>query len=430
MINKFYEKIKTSVWLYPGLYSFFALILAIVVYSLDSFYSEDISNYFYEFLFTTPSKAETILGIVAGSFITIATFTFSTTMIVLTMYSSQFTPRVVENFLNNEVTMKSFGVFLSGFIYAITSLLFLQSDEGTSSVIAASIGVIYVILGLVYFLVFIQNVTSHIQANGLIMRLQKDASEKIKDYWELVNDAEIISGKDMDRILGNKESFDVMAPTDGYIQTVDYSSLEEIAHKYSLNISVHKVIGQFVSTERRIMEVYYDDEEIGKEEIIKKISQCVMIGYKKTESQDFPFTIQKVSEIALKALSPGINDPNTAIHCLQIIGLLLRDLAGIERGYIMLKDNDREGNVLLETYDFDILLYDAYNQIIHYGQEDASVMIATFKSLRLVKDNASKKNTGVLNYYANELIERLMSNGYSSIDEKKIKKEHQDLIQR
>ena len=123
-MKKIINKIKTSIWLYPTIYSIGAFILSVGIKILETTYSDEMSLYLSTVFYTKSELAQTVLGIVASAFITIATFTFSTTMVVLTMYSSQFTPRVVENFLNNRVTMKSFGVFLSGFIFAISSLLF------------------------------------------------------------------------------------------------------------------------------------------------------------------------------------------------------------------------------------------------------------------------------------------------------------------
>lgn len=142
MVRRVYQKAKSSIWLYPLLYSFLALFLSILVTWVDKAPGQrlmfDLPAYFY----TTSRLARDVLGIIAAAFITISTFTFSTTMVVITMYSSQFTPRVVENFLNNETTMKSFGVFLSGFIYSIVTLLFLTNTGEESSLIAASVGVI------------------------------------------------------------------------------------------------------------------------------------------------------------------------------------------------------------------------------------------------------------------------------------------------
>ena len=196
-MKKIINKIKTSIWLYPTIYSIGAFILSVVIKILETTYSDEMSLYLSTVFYTKSELAQTVLGIVASAFITIATFTFSTTMVVLTMYSSQFTPRVVENFLNNKVTMKSFGVFLSGFIFAISSLLFTKTSQNENLVISASIGVIYVIVGLVYFLIFIHNVATYVQASHLIQRLQDEARKKIKEYNDFEDKASILSKEEM-----------------------------------------------------------------------------------------------------------------------------------------------------------------------------------------------------------------------------------------
>ena len=428
MLKRLINKIRISIWLYPVIYSLFAFILAFVITIIDQVYVANMSHYIFGLLYTTPSLAQSVLVIVASSFITIAIFTFSTTMVVLTMYSSQFTPRVVENFLNNETTMKSFGVFLSGFIYAILSLLFLNVNENGNLVLAASVGVIYIIVGLIYFLIFIHNVSSHIQANGLILRLQNEASEKINAYRDTILESNIISERTVKKIIDNKKQFALASPKDGYIQEIDYKKLQRIAQEHDFIIDIKKVVGQFISTESHILTIFTDSEYAIEKEIQRDIYHCILIGNKKTETQDFSFTIQKIVEIAIKALSPGINDPNTAIHCLKIIGLLLRDLADIENGYIVMREEHENGFMLYEAYSFEILLYDAYQQIILYGKSDAAVMIAVLKSLRFSKGKASIDNIQIINNYAKNLYDKLLDYGYVPLEYVRINKEYNDFI--
>ncbi len=427
-MKKIINRIKTSIWLYPVIYSLFALILSIGVTLIDKAYADEMSNYLNDLLYTSSSLARTVLGIVANAFITIAIFTFSTTMVVLTMYSSQFTPRVVENFLNNEVTMKSFGVFLSGFIYAITSLLFTNAGEEGNVVIAASVGVIYVIVGLVYFLVFIQSVSNHIQANDLISRLHKEALQKIRQYGDFIKESEIISEFKMQEIIDNKNYVDVFGHSDGYIQEVDYKILQRIAKNSNCIVCFKKVVGQFITTETRILTIYYEGHDEFDKDALDKINECISVGNKKTQNQDFSFTIQKIVEIAVKALSPGINDPNTAIHCLKIIGVLLRDLADIEKGYVILKEKEEYGFIISEAYDFKILLYDTYSQIMFYGQSDVSIVIAGLKSLRFARDKATRSNIEIIDDYAKHLFEKQADKGYSELEYSKILNEYNDLI--
>ena len=427
-MKKIINKIKTSIWLYPTIYSIGAFILSVVIKILETTYSDEMSLYLSTVFYTKSELAQTVLGIVASAFITIATFTFSTTMVVLTMYSSQFTPRGVENFLNNKVTMKSFGVFLSGFIFAISSLLFTKTSQNENLVISASIGVIYVIVGLVYFLIFIHNVATYVQASHLIQRLQDEAQKKIKEYNDFEEKASILSKEEMIEMVKYKYFFDVYAHSDGYIQEINYQKLQKIAQNHNCIICFKKVVGQFISLETKILTIYYEEKSILDEIDIEEINKLILIGNKKTQTQDFSFTIQKIVEIAVKALSPGINDPNTAIHCLNIIGILLRDLSHIEKGYILLKKDDELGHIIYEAYDFEVLLDDAFSQIIFYGQADVSVIVVALKSLRIIKTKASKYNKEIIDNYAKYLIEKQLKLSDDKLHHTKIKNEYVDLI--
>lgn len=317
---------------------------------------------------------------------------------MLTIHSSQFTPRVVENFLNNETTMKSFGIFLSGFIYAITSLLFLNINQSGNLVIAASVAVVYVIVGLIYFLVFIHNVSTYIQANGLILRLQKEAQGKIGTYCNQVHQANIISDRPLEKIIEGKTKSIITNDDDGYIQEIDTIRLQKIAQLHGLIIRINKVVGQFVSTESRMITVFSEAPQ------------------------------QLKLEIALRALSPGINDPYTAIHCSKIIGVLLRELANVDKGYIVLRDENTSGFVVYEAYDFEIILFDAFHQIVLYGQTDARVVMGIFKSLKIIAGKASVTNLEVIKEYAEIVYNKLPRDRYDVLEYKKITREFRQLL--
>lgn len=428
-MKKIINQIRTSIWLYPVIYSLGALVLSLTITIIDKTYAEEMSTYLNSLFYTTSSLAQAVLGIVAGAFITIATFTFSTTMVVLTMYSSQFTPRVVENFLNNNTTMKSFGVFLSGFIYAITSLLFIDTSKEGNLVIAASVGVIYVIIGLIYFLLFVNNVSTNIQASDLILRLQSESKTKIKDYIAFVDESEIISEEEMHQFIDDKIYMRILGHSDGYIQEIDYKRLKNFAIDNKCVVFVQKVVGQFISKETRVMTIYHEMEEEFDEQTIRTLNQSISIGNKKTQTQDFSFMLQKIVEIALKALSPGINDPNTANHCLRILGTLLRDLSTIEEGHNLLTDEDKVGAVIYEAYDFEMILYDAYNQIIFYGQADTTVVVEVFKSLTIVKKRASKKNRELIEEYASYIFDNQTLKQLGPLEYRKTENEFNDLME-
>ncbi len=391
------KKIISGIWFYPAVYGFLSLIGAFFIILIDTRYLSRFHSSIPSMLLTSPELARNIHGIIASAFITITTFTFSTTMVVLTMYMSQLSPRVVENFLKNKSTMQSFGIFVGGFIYSIVSLLFTRSTTEGYLVISASIGVIYIAVGLVYFLLFINSVATFIQTSNVIDRLHKESILKIKNYQDTIKNNPIITEIDEDKYRYNKI---IRSERSGYIQKLDYDELSNFANKKKLIIHFEKVIGQFISDDEKIFTVYAQEDLEDKEEIIDKIKKLIIIGKRKTEEQDFSYTIQKIVEVALRAISPGINDPNTAIHCVRIIGVLIGMLSNISDGYIIVnEDKDSEGMVLLEAYSFKMILHDSFTQIISYGYKDLTVVISVMRALKYVSIKSKKTNKKIVKEY-------------------------------
>ncbi len=391
------KKFINNIWFYPAVYGLISLVGAIIIILIDTRYLARFQNIIPELLLTTPELARNIHGIIASAFITITTFTFSITMVVLTMYMSQLSPRVVENFLKNKSTMQSFGIFVGGFIYSIVSLLFTRDTAEGLHVISASIGVVYIAVGLVYFILFINSVATFIQTSNVIDRLYKESILKIEKYKDTLKNNYIIEEIDTKKFGHNKV---IRSNESGYIQKLDYNEISEIANKKKLIIHFEKVIGQFINNDEKIFTVYAQEDLEDKEEVLNKIKRLIIIGKRKTEEQDFSYTIQKIVEVALRAISPGINDPNTAIHCVKIIGVLLGMLSNINDGYIVVnKDKESDGMVLLEAYSFKMILYDAYTQIIHYGHGDIFLVIAVMRALKHVSVNSKKNNKKMVKEY-------------------------------
>ena len=397
MINDEIKKILKSIWYYPAVYGLISLLGAFLIILIDTRYLSEFHKVLPEILLTNTDLARDIHGIIASAFITITTFTFSITMVVLTMYMSQLSPRVVENFLKNKSTMQSFGIFVGGFIYSIVSLLFTRNTTEGYLVVSASIGVVYIAVGLVYFLLFINSVATFIQTTNVIDRLHKESITKIKNYQDTIKNNPIITEIDKDKYVHNKV---IRSERSGYIQKSDYDELSNVANKKKLIIHFEKVIGQFISDDEKIFTVYAQEDLEDKEEIIDKIKKLIIIGKRKTEEQDFSYTIQKIVEVSLRAISPGINDPNTAIHCVRIIGVLLGMLANINDGFIVVnEDKESEGLVLLEAYSFKMVLHDAFTQIVHYGYGDITVIIAVMRALKYISIKSKKSNKKIVKEY-------------------------------
>jgi uncharacterized membrane protein len=411
--RSYLDRVKTSIWLYPVVYSIIAIILALSVIIIDGEFLFDFKSYIPEVMITSSELARMVLSLIASAFITITTFTFSTTMIVLTMYSSQFSPRVVENFLKNNSTMKSFGIFVSGFIYSLISLLFIRESISDSSVISGSIGVIYIIVGLVNFIIFINNVATHVQANNLIDRLYDESLSRMGEYKDRIRECRIVP---RDEVEAYRKNQSISSPRNGYIQEVDYGNLMKTAKETRTVIFLNKVAGQFLTDRTEVVSLYYDHDSDLKDDLENRVHRCLLIGDQRTEKQDFSFSLQKIVDVALKALSPGINDPNTAIHCIRILGVLLRNMAELKSGYILVENEGEEGALYYEGYDFDVILSAAFNQIIHYGRADVSVTIALLKAFRYILETASDENAQIVLRHVDFLWNTIMKVTYEELE--------------
>ena len=423
-MKKALGNIKRSIWLYPVVYSVMSLLVAIFIALLDSRAWIDIEQIVPRVFFTSTDVATTVLGAIAGSLLTMTTFTFSTTMVVLTLYSSQFSPSTVENFLANRKTMRVLGIFMGGFVYSVCSLLFIRDMLPNHVVISSSVGVIYSMACVAYFALFVNHVGTFIQANNLINRLYAEAIQQIKEYKNLMDTGTILEEIDCEELgivvrLKSKKT--------GYIQLVDHRGICNASQGIAGTVVFEKVIGQFITEGTEIFSVYSSEEINLSEGDTYRLLDSVTIGIQRTELQDFSYSIQKIVEIALRAISPGVNDPNTASHCIKILGVLLSRIADLSNGYLVM-DNDEKGSaVVFEAIDFEKVLYFTFYQLVHYGREDVSVMLSTFKAMRYALQNATEENKRTLAGFAEYIWERMDDKLKEGLDFRMLKHEKDEV---
>ncbi len=418
------KSIKENLMFYPVIYGVIAVAIAYLALFIDTYFIMRGIYVIPEPFLTDVDTGKTILSIISTSFITITTFTFSTTMVVLTMYNSFYTPRVVKNFLKQRETLQSFGIFVSGFLFTMIVFLHFSVYDKTSKIISPTIGLFYIAVGLFFFLRFVLSVVSHTQAGNLIARLKQNAVDEIGDYNSFVSGKSVLEGK-ISLDMYNKNT--VYSVEDGYIQDVEYEILVKEALRDNIHIVFEAVVGDFVSKGDEIGSYYVSDNySKDKKSIEKKMRNAILIGELRNEFNDFEFSMIKIVEVAMKGLSDAINDPNTAIHCTRILSLLLRDLSNIPDGYIMVshgkdKSNDIESNavVYIKSISFARIMNEIFSPLLVYSKSDAIVMSEIVKALyRALRDSSSPNKESCL-FIINE-IDDILNSGVYSANEMKI----------
>jgi uncharacterized membrane protein len=319
--------------------------------------------------------------------------------------------------------MKALGVFLGGFVYAMTTLLFMRSSLNEQHILSATIGIVFSIVCLFHFILYIHHVGSYIQTNNLIQRLFQSAIERINDYRNLTKNAKFIKKLDL---VDYPYVHRVRCTSNGYIQFINHDRLSKIANNNELVIVTEKIIGQFISDQTSVIGVYTRNDDEVDEKLHQSLLSCITIGYEKTELQDFNFAIQKMVEIGLRAISPGINDPNTANHCLKMIGVLLGMLSDLDSGYFILnQDQENEYKAIFEAISFKEEIYFAFYQLVHYGSSDISVILSLLQAIEFAMEKATLNNKKQLIDFLDYIWEKIdpaLLRGYDGEEIEKMKK--------
>lgn len=372
---------KNRRWIYCLEYIFFSIVLLILVTYIDSRYSE-LKDYIPRFLLSSVELSKTVLSSLVSALLTITTFTFSTILTVFTLYHNSFTPRSVENFLNKKITMKVLGIFIGGFVYCLVSLNFMNAGEDERLVIAGTVGVIYAIWGAIYFVVFVQNVLDGMSYTNLIEEISNHTEELIKKEIEDRN----FDYVNEDEWTNNQAP--IFAKKTGYLEIINIEKIKKLIEEKDIVFTIVPSIGDFV-VENTVIG-YFSTKDID-EDTKEKVATQFMFTEKRIAEEDYKEGIRKITEIATRALSPGINDPNTCIHCIRKICILLSLLATVDKHYHFIK-TEKLARIYYTSKTFKETMVEYFTPLLTYGDSDPSIIRALFQGLLLMKVVATPKN--------------------------------------
>ena len=419
----FLDDWRAKIYYIPVKYSIYALIISAAVLLLEQNYQPYLINILPNMFFTPLEITKTILSTIAGSLLSIVTISFSIIMVVLTTYSTQFSPRTLQDFLKSKLTLQTLGIFIGGFIYSIVTLMFLSSN-GQTVFLSAAVGVIIVIFCLIYFVMFINHVSQSIQVNLLIDTLTTEILELVDNVKEFNESHENIRNEppaNLDYIL-EKSQYSIYSKEVGFIRDINDLKLSKFADEHNIVINAERMIGDYVTNNTKVFTIYYDIEEMEMEELNEEtLSKCldfILVGKERNKSKDIEFGIQKLTEVALRAISPGINDPNTAIFCIKQAGMVLDKIAkaNIENTYYY--NDDDELTLIFEDISFDYLLYKTFYQLRYYSMRDVSVAASILEALIIIAEGNEQKIKDITWEFGNYIVQGFDENILEDLDKK------------
>jgi uncharacterized membrane protein len=329
-----------------------------------------------------PQVAQVILAGIATSIMTVVSIVFAMLLMTLTLASVQFSPRILVSFVRDRTTQWTLGLFLGTFSYCMAALPAARALPVPFSPVAAVSGAMLLALLCVGWLVFFIHHISHaISVNYIVDRIAGE-TERVID--ELMPYPRIRTYRaEAPASISNVPRTPIAAPLSGYIRFVDTQQLLTVAKAARLQVQVLRRVGHFVAAGVPLLVASRADRL--DEETLAALLAAFDIGPARTLQQDVEFGVLQIVDIALKAISPAVNDPSTAITCLDQIGRIMIRWISRDAPDSALFDPPHVLRVAMPWIDLDGLLDTAFEQIRHYAESDLPVSL---RLLRVLQDIA------------------------------------------
>lgn len=325
MAARTWLRLSSSFWFVPSVIVLAAMGLAVALIELSAWQSTDLSKWSPRLFGAGADGSRAMLSAIATSMATVAGVVFSITMVTLSLSSTQYSPRVLRNFMRDRPTQAVLGVFVGIFAYCLVVLRTIRGgDEGgfiPSLAVLGGLGLAFVGIGVLIF--FIHHVAVSIQASTILHNIGQDTAEAIDRLFPQELGAP--APPDAGEIRLPDRWHPVPAPRNGYVASIDTDTLLRAACEGERVIRLRVSAGAYVSEGDALLEAGGGEPPSGAE--CRRLRGCIDIARQRTVEQDPGYGLQQLVDVALRALSPGINDPTTAAMCVDQIGSLLARLA-------------------------------------------------------------------------------------------------------
>ncbi len=386
--TNFVERLRANFWVLPSVMVILSAILAVFTIRLDSNFTLHTVQVFLWIYTGGAQGARALLSMVAGSMITVAGVTFSITIAALANSTSQFGPRLLRNFMRDTGNQITLGTFIATFMYCLLILRVVRDTSEGHFIpyisVTVAIGLAMASLGVLIY--FIHHVSTSISAESVVAMVGSDLEEAIDRLYPKRGNLHWREWRlRVEDVV--PENFDpgshaVEAISSGYLQTIDYEALTNLAKSKDLIIQIESRPGHFIKAGSDLVRIWpaksYD------ESMDEWVRDAFILGIHRLHGQDIELAVSQLVEVAVRALSPGINDPFTAMSCIDRLGVGLSKLA--ERSVPSAYRYDNEGNLRLLTYPvtFGGITDLAFDQIRQNGRSDVAVTIHLLETIAVV----------------------------------------------
>lgn len=374
-IARFKDYLRSSLWFLPALALSAAAGLAFSTTSIDR--NLHTAMTFPMGFVVDAESARGFLSLISSWMLTFIGLAFTMTIVVLQLASAQFSPRVLGTLLRDRYSQASLGIFIGTFAYSFMVLREVRSGGSDEFVPAVSLAVAFtlVLISLGVFIRYVNHVAQSIRAGSVITTVAEATRQELDAHWP--------RREGMLRTDEWRPYRTIPAPVGGLLRSFDTDGLVGLARRSDIVLEIVPKVGGFVPRGAPLVRVLGDSGSLDARDVLSQIR----LGQERTMHQDPAFGFRQLVDIAERALSPGVNDPTTAVQVIDQLHDLLRELLSREIPHG--SHTDPEGNVRLvvPTPSWVDFLRLAVEEIRHYGADSIQIsrrLLAMLEDLRTV----------------------------------------------
>lgn len=379
-VLKYLVKLESKIAFYPTLMSFGGLLFAFLMYYFESL---GISSYLVDnaplLVVNDVETARSLLTTFIAGLISIMVFSFSLVMILLNQASSNFSPRVLPGLISNRRHQVILGVYIASLFYSIFTLVAIEPDGNKYQLPGFSVllAIVFMTVCLGAFIYFIHSISQAIQVNNIIERIFSTAIARLENL--------IKSEKEHETDFPDTSNWHVIKSSEsGYFQDLSLKNLLDIVKDNGCKLDVVPIKGSYVIKGTPIIKYNTDLDE----DCIKQIEASFHYSKSELIEVNYVLAFKQITEIALKAMSPGINDPGTAINAIDYLtDLFLLRMQKKDTHYYFKND---QPVINMAIVNFSVLFYNVMTALRTYCKHDIIIVAKLFKMLEYLLNSKAK----------------------------------------
>ena len=392
-----WDRLKVSFWFAPALMALGAVLLAWAMYWVDGRIPNEVLQDSRFVLAGSPGELRSALLSMAGTVLATAGVVFTLLTLPLSTVAAQYGSRLLRIFLGDRTAQFVLGMFVATFVYCIAAALSIPPAdvEPESPQLTATLGVYLMLATFATLILLVQHISTMLQAPNIAAAAGAELLEVVG-----AEDTDGITGsdngeggadigptsQDAPASLAETEGYPVRIEKNGYIQYIDPEIMLALAREKNLVIRLLHKPGRFVGPGAAVALVW--PAERVDEKLDRQLHRAFQIGNVRTPTQDVEYAVNQLTEMAVRAMSQAINDPFTAMTCLDHIGEGLAKFVRHGETSAHYYDQDGKLRVILEPVAFGELLRAAFDMLRHASCDNASVLLHMLAAIDVIGQEA------------------------------------------